>query len=109
MITRSTLDTEYLTYPVSFIIGGVSQNPTGDTVAFAFMPNPANTDPGVSDWHTGQWITTGTGTYQAQILLGPANGGLIPAPAGPGLWNVWVRITDNPEVPVQMIDLLQLV
>lgn len=105
MITRSILDTEYLTYPVAFVIGGVAQNPTGDPVAFAFMPNPANAAPGVGDWHTGHWISTGTGTYQAQVLVGPANGGVSLAA---GLYNVWIMITDNPEIPIEQIDLLRL-
>lgn len=109
MITRSVLDTEYLVYPVAFVIGGVAQNPTGDPVAFAFMPNPANANPGVSDWHNGTWVTSGTGTYFAQILVGPANGGIQPAPTGTGLWNVWIKITDSPEIPIRIVDLLQLV
>lgn len=106
MITRSVLDTEYLVYPVAFVIGGVAQNPTGDPVAFAFMPSPANANPGVTDWKTGTWITTGTGTYMAQVLVGPANGG-TPLPVG--TYNVWIRITDMPEVPIQQIDLLSIV
>lgn len=106
MITRSVLDTEYLTYPVAFVIGGVAQNPTADPVAFALMPNPVNANPTVSDWHTGQWISSGTGTYSAQVLVGPANGGVNP---GVGLYNVWIRITDNPEVPIQLIDVLSLI
>jgi hypothetical protein len=105
MITRSVLDTEYLTYPVAFVIGGTAQNPTGDPVAFAFMPNPANTNPGVSDWHTGQWVTSSIGTYAAQVLVGPSNSGVSLAV---GLYNVWIRITDNPEVPIQLVDLLSI-
>lgn len=106
MITRSVLDTEWLSYPVKLVVGGVTINPTGDPVAFALMPNPANTNPGSGDWHTGSWTTTGTGTYEAQILIGPANGGI---PVTVGLYNVWIRITDSPEVPIWIIDLLDVV
>lgn len=106
MITRSILDTEYLVYPVAFVIGGTAQNPTGDSVQFAFMPNPANQNPGGGDWHNGTWITTGTGTYMAQVLVGPANSGIN---LTAGLYNVWIKITDMPEVPVNIIDLLQIV
>ena len=105
MITRSVLDTRYLAYPVEFVVGGTIQNPSADPVAFAFMPSPPDANPGVSDWHTGSWITTTSGTYAAQILLGPGVGGLALAA---GVYNVWIRITDNPEVPVELIDLLQL-
>ena len=103
MINRSVLTTEYLSYPVTFISGGVSQNPTADTVQFAFMPNPANANPGTGDWHNGVWSTTSVPTYIAQILVGP--GGYTP---GAGLYNVWIKITDNPEIPIQQIDTLQL-
>lgn len=110
MIIRSVLDTDYLAYPV-LIIGANGQrlNPTGDVVQFAFMPNPANANPGVSDWHTGSWFTSTNSSYYAQVLLGPANGGVVPAPTGTGLWNVWIKVTDSPQVPIWQVDTLQLV
>lgn len=106
MITRSALDTRYLAYPVDYVVGGTVRNPSADPVAFAFMPNPADASPGSGDWHTGSWIATTSGTYAAQILLGPNNGGLV---LTAGVYNVWIRITDSPEVPVEQIDLLQIV
>lgn len=110
MITRSVLDTDYLAYPVVIITStGSRLNPLADPVAFAFMPNPGNANPGVSDWHTGSWYTGNNGTYYAQILVGPANGGVVPQPAGTGLWNVWIKVTDNPQVPIWQVDTLQLV
>lgn len=110
MEVRSVLDTDYLAFPVA-IIGAAGQplNPTADAVSFAFMPSPANANPGVSDWHTGSWFTTTNGGYEAQILVGPANGGVVPQPAGPGLWNVWIKVADNPQVPIWQIGMLQLV
>lgn len=106
VITRSVLDTEYLTYPVALVVGGTVQNPTADPVAFAFMPSPGNANPGSGDWHTGSWVSTGTGTYQAQVLVGPANSGVM---LTTGLYNVWIRVTDSPEVPVSQVDLLSIV
>lgn len=110
MITRSVLDTDYLAYPI-VIIGPTGQhlNPTADPVSFAFMPNPANANPGTSDWKPGSWYTSINGGYTAQVLVGPANGGVVPVPVGAGLWNVWIRVTDNPQVPIWQIDTLQLV
>jgi hypothetical protein len=105
MVTRSTLNTENLPYPVQAIVGGLPYNPTADPVAFAFMPQPANANPANTDWHTGTWATTGTNTYLAQILVGPANSGV---PLTAGTYNVWIKITDNPEVPVKQIDLLEI-
>lgn len=106
MVTRSILDTEYLPYPVQAIAGGVAYNPTADVVQFAFMPQPANANPGLTDWHNGTWVTTGTNTYTAQILVGPAAGG---TPLTSGIYNVWIKITDNPEVPVAQIDTLTII
>lgn len=106
MKTQSVLDTEYLTYPQQVLVAGLPVNPTADVVQFAFMPNPANANPGVGDWHTGSWFTTVNGGYQAQILVGPANGGV---PLAAGLYNVWVKVVDNPQVPVIQVDLLQVV
>ncbi len=106
MVTRSVLDTEYLTYPVQAIVGGLPYNPTADVVQFAFMPQPANTNPSTGDWHTGTWVTTGTNTYLAQILVGPAAGG---TPVTTGIYNTWIKITDNPEVPVAQIDVLTII
>lgn len=106
VISRSVLDTENLAYPVQAVIGGASYNPTGDVVQFAFMPQPANANPGVSDWHTGSWATTGSSIYMAQVLVGPANSGVV---LTSGVYNVWIKITDNPEVPVQQIDALTIV
>lgn len=109
MITRSVLDTEYLAFPVALTVGGTPINPTTDAVAFAFMPSPANADPATGDWHTASWTTTGNGGYLAQVLVGPASGGVVPAPAGAGLWNVWIKVTDNPQVPVWLAGTLKLV
>jgi hypothetical protein len=104
-VTRSALDTKYLAYPVTALVGGAAYNPTADTVQFAFMPNPANQNPGSGDWHNGNWAATGTNTYLAQCLIGPANNGVVLAV---GNWNVWIKITDNPEVPVQQVGLLTI-
>lgn len=109
MYTRSVLDTEYLAYPEQVIVSGLPVNPTADVVQFAFMPNPANANPSSGDWHTGTWYTTGTGgvtAYWAQILVGPGAAGIALAV---GLYNVWVKITDNPQVPVRLVDTLQIV
>lgn len=109
MITRSVLDTEYLAYAEQVLVSGLPINPVADVVQFAFMPNPANANPGTTDWHSGQWYTTGLGgtnAYFAEILVGPGAGGVALAV---GLWNVWVKILDNPQVPVRLVDTLQIV
>lgn len=109
MITRSVLDTEYLPFSVLLEIDGQPYNPTGDRVEFAFMPvSPApSSNPGPGDWHTGSWDTVAPNTYNAQVLVGPDNGGVVLTQGVE--YYVWIRITDSPEVVVRRQDVLQIV
>jgi hypothetical protein len=107
--SRSVLSTKYIDITVTATGPTGPINPTGDVVKFAFMLIPyggVSSDPGISDWHTGSWITPAAGEYIAQILVGPANGGVVLA--GVGTYTVWVQIADSPEVPVDPVGLLQL-
>jgi hypothetical protein len=99
------LDTRYVAIPLSATgTDGSPINPTSDTVQFAFMP--PGTNPGSGDWHAGSWATTANGGYQAQCLVGPANGGVS---LTVGTYVIWVKATDNPEIPVIPADQLQIV
>jgi hypothetical protein len=94
-VTKSRLDTSYVQVPVQAIANGVSHDPTTDVVALAFMSNWAI--PADADWHTGSWSdSAGAGIFLAQCLVGPAGG----VDLAVGVYNVWVMITDTPEVPV---------
>ena len=102
MPSLSRLSTEYVQVQVTFTVDGVSANPTGDAVQMAFMQGgaiPANTD-----WHSATWHTSGS-TYFAQCLVGPANGGIS---LNPGNYNVWLKVTDSPEIPVWSPDRLAI-
>lgn len=103
MLTRSVLTTEYIEVSVASTVNGHPHDPTGDAVAFAFLA-PGVT-PGSGDWHAGSWNTVAPGQYVAQCLVGPGVGGV---PLAVGLWDLWLRITDNPEIPVQEIGLLTI-
>lgn len=107
MITRSVLDTEYLPFSVELEVDGQPYNPTGDVVQFAFMPAPPSADPAPGDWHAGSWDTVAPGKYNAQVLVGPDNGGVA---LTKGLaYKVWIRIADSPEIVVYEADVLQIV
>jgi hypothetical protein len=96
ILTKSRLDTSYIQVPVQAVINGQAYNPTSDVVALAFMSAWAL--PASPDWHTGSWTgSTAPGIYLAQVLVGPENAGVD---LTQGTYTVWVRITDNPEVPV---------
>ena len=97
-IGMSQLATEYVLIPVSATKAGVSYNPTSDTVQFAFMPTPTQV-PQSADWQTGAWDTDTTNVlypYSAKCLVGPS--GTITL--GIGTYVIYVKITDNPEIPV---------
>ena len=71
---------------------------TSDAVQFAFMPTAVQV-PQVSDWVAGSWDIDTTNVlypYSAKCLVGP--GGTITL--GIGTYVVYVKITDNPEIPV---------
>jgi hypothetical protein len=102
IITMSSLSTQYVLVPVTSLVAGQSVSPVADEVQFAFAP--VGSDP--SAWTPGSWQDgTTNGLYVAQCLIGPANGGLVLAP---GLYEIWVKVTDDPEVPVLQAGLLQV-
>ena len=97
-IGLSQLATQYVFIPVTVTKSGVPYNPTGDVVQFAFMPTPTQV-PQVSDWVSGSWDTDTTSVlypYSAKCLVGPA--GTITL--GIGTYIIYVKIQDNPEIPV---------
>lgn len=105
-IGLSVLATEYVLIPVAVTKSGLPYNPTGDPVVFAFMPTPTQV-PQVSDWVSGSWDTDTTNIlypYSAKCLVGPS--GTITL--GIGTYVIYVKITDNPEIPVLIAGQLQV-
>jgi hypothetical protein len=70
-----------------------------DVVEFAFMLN--GNDPASLDWKTGAWGAANV----ARIMIGP---GTAAALVAGNQYQVWVRVTDNPEVPVLKVDALNV-
>jgi hypothetical protein len=89
---------EYVQATVTAAVAGAPYNPTSDVVKFAFLA--PGTSPYGATWCAASWASTesptGTGDYTAQCLVGP--GGAVQL--APGSYQVWVQITDSPEVPV---------
>jgi hypothetical protein len=104
MISQSALSTQYVQVRVQGVSPDGPYDPTGDTVAFAFTPDgPPFTDP--SEWTAGTWAVYPGPQYWAQVFIGPDGGDIALAA---GAWLGWLRITDNPEVPVIQPFLLQI-
>lgn len=90
---------QYVGVPVKALLTtGVPFDPTGDPVAMAFMPQ-ATQAPGSGDWKTAIWATRASDIifpYAALCLVGP--GGTIELDLG--TYYMYVKVTDNPEIPV---------
>ena len=105
-IGMSHLSLQYYFVPVSVTKLGLAYNPTGDAVAFAFMPT-ATQVPQVSDWVSGSWDTNQASVlfpYSAKCLVGP--GGTITL--GIATYVAYLKVTDNPEIPVEIVGQLQI-
>jgi hypothetical protein len=95
-IEISAQSRQYVKVPVTAKLAGAVVNPTSDVVqmAFALMGGAA---PGT--WSSAAWETdssTSPATYLARIMVGP--GGTVALTAG--IYDVWVKVTDSPEIPV---------
>lgn len=106
MLTISTASLEYVRVPVGAVTAGAPVNPTGDTVAMAFLAGVG--PPAGGDWKTASWDTdasTYPPTYHAQCLVGPAGTVTLTA----GVYSVWVKVTDSPESPVKRAGQIKIV
>lgn len=105
-ILMSSASLQYVIVPVNATKAGVTFNPTGDTVQFAFLTTISAT-PQTSDWVSGSWITLPNLSYPyaAQCLVGPGGTKTL----GAGLYVIWVKIIDSPEIPVLIAGQLKIV
>ena len=98
-LTQLAQSTEPVQLQVAATLNGAPYNPTADPVAIAFVteasPPP---DPQAGQWNTASWETDPGPAYWASILVGPLNGGI---PLAVGTYIVYIKITDNPAVPVK--------
>ena len=87
-LSISSASRQYVRVPISEATGA---DPTTDPVSLSFPTT--GVEPTV--FVVGNWRTVG-GIHYAQALVGP--GGSITLPVG--FYDVYVQITDNPEIPV---------
>jgi hypothetical protein len=106
VLTISSLSKEYVRVRVAAKNAGAVVNPTADVVEMAFTL--ADAEPTTPDWKTASWETdaaTEPDTYFARCLVGP--GGTVTL--ADGTYQVWVRVTDSPEIPVKKSGVLVVV
>jgi hypothetical protein len=98
--TIAAISTQYMAADITAMAGGIGANPTGYPVFFAFMSGTS--EPSLNSWTQGQWAGTSS-PYIAQILIGPANGGLaLPV----GSYTVWAQIVTPTQVPAAQVGTL---
>jgi hypothetical protein len=105
-VGMSQLSTQYVFIPVTATKSGIPYNPTGDPVVFAFAATATHV-PQISDWVAGSWDVNTSSVlfpYSAKCLVGPA--GIINP--GIGRYYMYIKITDNPEIPVLLGGLLEI-
>ncbi len=93
--TFSALSKEYVRVPIGATESGSPVDPTSDSVTMAFAA------PGVTptSFNTASWETDTTANpdkHYARSLIGPGTSNVLTA----GRYSVYVKITDNPEIPV---------
>jgi hypothetical protein len=94
----TSLSTQYVFVPVQVTKAGAAYNPTADPVQFAFAPTVFYV-PQDSDWVDGSWQTISTSLiypYNAQCLVGPSGATVLTS----GNYVIYVKVTDDPEIPV---------
>lgn len=97
--TIASASTEYVKVQV---VKDDGSNPTTDTVVMAFLLD--GVDPQDADWLSADWQTI-QDCYYARCLIGP--GGTTELVTG--TYVVWLKITDNPEIPVKRVDYLEII
>jgi hypothetical protein len=99
VLQLSQLSTENIGVTVQATTAGTTYNPTGDEVQFAFITGYGSA-PTSGQWVTGSWTTTNNPLYpyMALCLIGPSGTTALTS----GNYTVWLKITDNPEIPVRI-------
>ena len=92
---------EYLPVKVSAEKDGAPYDPTADVVQIALPV--INVDVVGGDWKDGIWETV-NGEYFAKILVGP--GGDVTLNKGD--YDILIKITDSPEVPIMRAGMLTI-
>jgi hypothetical protein len=93
--TISSASKQYIQVPIA----PPSGDPTSDAVSMAF--SAIDTEP--ITFYSGNWVTK-NGLFYARTLVGPGSAAVL----SPGYYEVYVKITDNPEVPVILSGLLEV-
>lgn len=94
LVAMSSLSRAYLRCDVDLDRDGAAVDPTSPALPVEVALPQAGVAP--SAWWAAAWEADGRGGWRARLLVGP--GGTVTLAAG--AYDVWVRVTYSPEVPV---------
>lgn len=106
LVNISVLTTEYIRVRVEAEDSGVPVDPTSNPPEFALLDFDTDPDPVGGDWSNGTWETVVSGSetqYYARIIVG--TGGIVLVV---GKYNVWLKVTHSPEIPVRKVGALDV-
>ena len=103
-LSQSSLSTQYVQVLIR-VTAAQPYDPSRDPVTFAFTNANAFPAQQPSAWYPGTWDIWPGPLYYAQVLIGPQNGGIV---LKQGRWQVWLKISDDPEIPVLQPLVLQI-
>lgn len=98
----SVASRQYVKVPISAIVDGDVDDPTGDVVQMAFVT--IGEDPVDGDWQDASWETS-SGTFWARCLVGPDGA----VELAKGRYQIYVKVTDQVEIPVLESDVLEVI
>jgi hypothetical protein len=99
ILTQLASSTEPVQIQVRATVNGAAYDPSGDLVSIAFIAEGGTEpDPVTGPWHAATWEVDPGPTYWASLLVGPLNGGVA---LTAGTYICYVKVTDNPAVPVK--------
>jgi hypothetical protein len=96
---QDALSTEFVRVSIGAVEDGLTIDPTLDSLEMAFPVTGVS--PVSGDWKSASWetdVSTSPVTYFARALVGPT--GVVTLTEGL-LYDVYVRITDSPEIVVR--------
>lgn len=97
-LTMPGVSTQPVQQQVTAIVDGAVYDPSADVVQMSFVAQPNyGPPPNPAAWNAATWEVDPGPVYFASCLVGPANGGIVLAP---GAYQIYVKVTDNPAVPV---------
>lgn len=99
-VLKTRPSTIYVKVPISGTLDGAAIDVTQDSVYLAIVSRGTDA-PAAGDWYAGDWETNGA-TTSARLLVGPEGDLDLPA----GRYDVWTKVIDSPEIPVDKAGVL---